>query len=86
MGTGRLSRLRAEALMLPEAERAELAHELVKSLDARLTRMSLRDGTRNFCAASMRLMQAPRSSWIEMNFGDEWRRGLAAGSATRTRS
>ena len=29
-----LSKLRAEALMLPEAERAELAHELVKSLDA----------------------------------------------------
>ncbi len=34
MGTGTLSKLRAEALMLPEAERAELAHELVKSLDA----------------------------------------------------
>jgi putative addiction module component (TIGR02574 family) len=31
---GPLSKLRAEALMLPEAERAELAHELVKSLDA----------------------------------------------------
>lgn len=34
METGRLRRLRAEALMLPEAERAELAQELVKSLDA----------------------------------------------------
>lgn len=34
MGTGTLSRLRTEALMLPEAERAELAYELVKSLDA----------------------------------------------------
>jgi len=34
MGTGTLSKLRAEALMLPEAERAELARELVKSLDA----------------------------------------------------
>lgn len=34
MGTGTLSRIHAEALMLPEAERAELAHELVKSLDA----------------------------------------------------
>lgn len=34
MGTGTLSRLRSEALLLPEAERAELAHELVKSLDA----------------------------------------------------
>lgn len=31
---GTLGRLRAEALMLPEAERAELAHALVKSLDA----------------------------------------------------
>jgi putative addiction module component (TIGR02574 family) len=29
-----LRKLRSEALMLPEAERAELAHELVKSLDA----------------------------------------------------
>lgn len=29
-----LSRLRAAALMLPEAERAALAHALVKSLDA----------------------------------------------------
>jgi putative addiction module component (TIGR02574 family) len=34
MGTGTLRKLRSEALMLPEAERAELAHELVKSLDA----------------------------------------------------
>lgn len=34
MGMGTLGRLRAEALMLPEAERAELAHALVKSLDA----------------------------------------------------
>lgn len=34
MGMGSLGRLRAEALMLPEAERAELAHALVKSLDA----------------------------------------------------
>ena len=34
MGMGSLSRLRVEALMLPEAERAELAHALVKSLDA----------------------------------------------------
>lgn len=33
MGTEMLSRLRSEALTLPEAERAELAHELVKSLD-----------------------------------------------------
>lgn len=32
MGTS--GRLRAEALMLPEAERSELAHALVKSLDA----------------------------------------------------
>ncbi len=29
-----LNKLRSEALMLPEAERAELAHALVKSLDA----------------------------------------------------
>ncbi len=29
-----LDKLRSEALMLPEAERAELAHALVKSLDA----------------------------------------------------
>jgi putative addiction module component (TIGR02574 family) len=28
-----MERLRDEALQLPEAERAELAHELVKSLD-----------------------------------------------------
>lgn len=34
MGTETLRRLRSEALMLPEAERAELAHALVKSLDA----------------------------------------------------
>lgn len=34
MGTGTLSKLRSEALMLPEAERAELAHALVVSLDA----------------------------------------------------
>jgi putative addiction module component (TIGR02574 family) len=34
MATETLRRLRSEALMLPEAERAELAHELVKSLDA----------------------------------------------------
>lgn len=34
MGTETLSKLRSEALMLPEAERAELAHALVKSLDA----------------------------------------------------
>lgn len=33
MGTGTLSKLRSEALMLPEAERAELAHDLVISLD-----------------------------------------------------
>lgn len=34
MGTKALSKLRSAVLMLPEAERAELAHELVKSLDA----------------------------------------------------
>ena len=34
MGTEALSKLRSEALMLPEAERAELAHTLVTSLDA----------------------------------------------------
>lgn len=34
MKTETLNRLRSEVLMLPEAERAELAHALVKSLDA----------------------------------------------------
>ncbi len=34
MGTEALNKLRSEALMLPEAERAELAHVLVQSLDA----------------------------------------------------
>jgi len=34
METETLSKLRSEVLMLPEAERAELAHALVKSLDA----------------------------------------------------
>jgi putative addiction module component (TIGR02574 family) len=34
MSTETLSKLRSDALSLPEAERAELAHALVKSLDA----------------------------------------------------
>lgn len=34
MATEILRKLRSEALMLPESERAELAHELIKSLDA----------------------------------------------------
>lgn len=34
MATETLRKLCSEALMLPETERAELAHELVKSLDA----------------------------------------------------
>jgi putative addiction module component (TIGR02574 family) len=34
MGTEALSKLRSEALSLPEAERAELARDLVRSLDA----------------------------------------------------
>jgi putative addiction module component (TIGR02574 family) len=34
MGTETFRKLCSEALTLPEAERAELAHELVKSLDA----------------------------------------------------
>lgn len=34
MKTEILNKLRSEALMLPEAERAELAHALVRSLDA----------------------------------------------------
>ena len=33
MGTESLDRLRSEALMLPEAERAVLAHALLESLD-----------------------------------------------------
>jgi putative addiction module component (TIGR02574 family) len=33
MGSTTLEKLRSEALSLSEAERAELAHELVKSLD-----------------------------------------------------
>jgi putative addiction module component (TIGR02574 family) len=33
MGAETLNKLRSEALMLPESERAELAHALVKSLD-----------------------------------------------------
>lgn len=34
MGTEALNKLRSEALMLPETERAELAYALVMSLDA----------------------------------------------------
>ncbi len=34
MGSATLEKLRSEVLGLPELERAELAHELVKSLDA----------------------------------------------------
>ncbi len=34
MSTATLERLRSELLTLSEAERAELAHELIKSLDA----------------------------------------------------
>jgi putative addiction module component (TIGR02574 family) len=34
MGTETLNKLRSEALMLSEVERAELAYALVKSLDA----------------------------------------------------
>jgi len=34
MSTDTLSKLRSDALSLPEAERAELAHTLVKSLDS----------------------------------------------------
>ena len=34
MSSPTLEKLRSEALRLPELERAELAHELVKSLDA----------------------------------------------------
>lgn len=34
MATEALKKLRSEALMLPEADRAELAHALVTSLDA----------------------------------------------------
>jgi putative addiction module component (TIGR02574 family) len=34
MSTEILRKLRSEALTLPETERAELAHELIKSLDA----------------------------------------------------
>ncbi len=34
MASAILRRLRDEALLLPDGERAELAHELVKSLDA----------------------------------------------------
>lgn len=34
METEILNKLRSEVLMLPEAERAELAHALVRSLDA----------------------------------------------------
>ena len=34
MSSRPLEKLRSEALRLPELERAELAHELVKSLDA----------------------------------------------------
>jgi|KBSMisStandDraft_5_1062788.scaffolds.fasta_scaffold1033226_1 putative addiction module component (TIGR02574 family) len=34
MSSSTLEKLRSEALRLPEPERAELAHELVKSLDA----------------------------------------------------
>ncbi len=34
MATETLHKLRSEVLMLPETDRAELAHELIKSLDA----------------------------------------------------
>jgi Putative addiction module component len=34
MATEALERLRSQIMVLPEAERAELAHELIKSLDA----------------------------------------------------
>ena len=34
MGSATLEKLRSEVLRLPEAERADLAHELMRSLDA----------------------------------------------------
>ena len=69
MTRGSLRKLRSELLSLPEAERAELAHDLVKSLDAPADAMSPMPGTGRFSAGSLRSIQVPQSSSTGTNSG-----------------
>jgi hypothetical protein len=51
MSSRELEKIRSEALSLPESERAELAYNLVSSLDARRMRTSREPGMRKFSGA-----------------------------------
>ena len=84
MKTETLSRLRSEALTLPEAERAELAHTLVTSLNAPADTMPLNNGIRKFCTASLKSMMVLRGALIEMSFNDKCETGLTTDSAPCT--
>ena len=82
MGSDTLRWLRDQVLMLPAGERAELAHELVKSLVPPPTRMPRSAGRRSCCAASPKSTRAQRGWWIETSFDDECSGDLTVDSAT----
>lgn len=56
-----LERLRSEILALSEAERAELAHDLIKSLDAPVMMGLKMPGTEKYPGESMRLTPGKRN-------------------------
>lgn len=74
MRTESLNKFRSEAFMLPEAERVELAHALVKSLDAPGVRVHWKLGRREFCAVLLKLMRGT----AKLIDRDEFRRRMQA--------
>ncbi|MFO1128165.1 MAG: addiction module protein [Rhodospirillales bacterium] len=74
MGSETLRRLRDEALMLPEGERAELAHELVKSLDAPADA----DAARGWDAELLRRLAEVDEGTARLVDRDEFRRRMQA--------
>ena len=79
METETLSKLRSEVLMLPEAERAELAHALVKSLDAPTDA----DATEAWDKEIMRRLAEIDAGTAKLIDRDEFRRRMQAQIGSR---
>jgi len=81
MSTATMERLRSEVLTLSEPERAELAHELIKSLDAPADEgVEAAWDTARSREESPKLILDRPSSWIVRNFEREYRLKLETGS------
>lgn len=81
MDRATLEKVRADALALTDQQRAELARDLIASLDAPRTLMPLRPGTRRSRAGSPRSTPGLPNSSTAPSFGAVWKSAFATADA-----